>query len=232
MNQKTQITDYNNQPFPSSDIAIWWRDCLYEVTGKRYQVTIDPTGAGYYVELSQYEDSMVVDNKPSTQVPVGNVCYRQALRSWVLFTPWLVIGSLIIVYPAMIWTSVFKLLQVNAIPQWLNTQQLIGMTSLIGSLLVGVVILRILWAYYADRLVITDNGVDRQTGILSRKTTSLRFRDIRSIGLSQTLFQRLLGIGALEFSSAGSDGVDIRFDNLPNPVIIKQRIQQYYRQSG
>ncbi len=232
MNQRTQITDYNNQPFPSSEIAIWWRDLLNEVTSNRYQVTLDPAGSGYYVELSQYDDSRVVNKKHIARVPVESVCYRQALRSWILSIPWLVIGSLIILHPARIWTTVFKLLQINAIPQWLNTQQLIGMTSSIGLLLVGVVVLRIVWAYYADRLVITDNGVDRQTGIVSRKTTSLRFSDIRSIGLSQTLFQRLLGIGALEFSSAGSDGVDIRFDNLPNPVIIKERIQQYYRQGG
>ncbi|HFD11586.1 MAG TPA: PH domain-containing protein [Crenotrichaceae bacterium] len=229
MNHRTQITDYNDQPFPSSDIAIWWRDLLNEVTGDWYHVTQDPAGCGYFLTFTETQNRPVSAKMRLAQTPVQTVCYRQALRYWIGSALWLLIGGIIVIYPASIWRMLFQVFQINAIPLWLNTQQFIEITSWIGSILITFIVLRIAWAYYSDQLIITDIGIERHTGILTRRTTSLRFDDIRRIGLSQTLFQRFLGIGLVEFSSAGSDGVDINFNNVSDPSKIKDTIQNYCR---
>ncbi len=228
MSEQEEISFYDGNPFATSIIAIWCRDLLSKETGRHYQVIQDPHGQGFYVQSTASEinpDETIKINETGFQT----LCYRQALRSWILSIPWLIGGVLIITYPAAIWIMLFQLLQVNALPMWFSTSLVVGATTGIGFAVIGYILLKIVWAYYSDRLNVTADGIDRHKGILSRTTTSLRFSDIRSITTSQSVFQRLLGVGMLEFSSAGSDGVDIRFDNLLKPFIIKERIQHHCR---
>ncbi len=225
MSKLDQILFHGGQPFSTASIAQWCCDLLIKETGKHYQVLQYPQGQGFYVK------TMETQANPAETIPLKNsefqpMCYRQALRSWILSVPGLMVGVLIATYPAAIWIMLFKLLQINAIPTWFNLSLLIGVTTTLGLGVIGYIFIKIFWAYYSDRLNVTENGIDRHTGILSRTTTSLRFSDIRSIKISQSFFQRLIGVGVLEFSSAGSDGVDIRFDNLSKPFIIKGSIQR------
>ena len=62
-------------------------------------------------------------------------------------------------------------------------------------------------------------------GLIARETLSVRYRDIRSVGLKQSMVDRLLNIGLLEFAAAGTDDVDIRFSNVVDPTQLKARIQ-------
>jgi uncharacterized membrane protein YdbT with pleckstrin-like domain len=133
---------------------------------------------------------------------------------------------LVLLYPVKLWETVFWVLQVRAIPRWVDTGTLITITTMVGLVMLGYCIIRIVLDYYATCLKITKNGVEVQSGIISLNSTSIRYSDIRSIGVKQTAFQRFLGVGTLEFSAAGSDGVDIRFDNLSKPATIKAMIQQ------
>lgn len=216
------ITNHDGKPFPSPGMANWCRDLLHQATGRQYQV-IQSQG-GYFVALTVQSQDDGFDREQN-RLPLPTVQYRQAIRSWILFCPWMMLWTVLIVSPDMIWSVVFALTHIKTLPNWVPMQSVLDGTASIGLALLGYQLVTILWSYYSERLLVTAQGIDYHSGIWARQTTSLRFQDIRSISMQQSVFQRVLGIGSLEFSSAGSDGVDVRFDNLANPVMIKQTIQ-------
>jgi len=55
---------------------------------------------------------------------------------------------------------------------------------------------------------------------------SIRVEDVRSINVKQSLLERLLFIGDIEFSSAASPEAEVVFKKISNPMRIKRKIQQ------
>ena len=226
MEPQRQIVFYDGQAFASSTIACWCRDLLNSETGKQYHIVCDKQGDRFFIERATPALQSIDNGHAVAQHAIQSRMYRQALRSWLMSSPKIMIGLFIVVYPVQIWTSIFQLLRIQSIPSWFPIHTFVEITTFIGISMICVVFTQILWAYYSECLNVTSDGINRRSGILSRKTTSLRYRDIRNIGLQQSIFQRLLGIGTLEFSSAGSGGVEIRFDNIAKPFIIKATIQR------
>jgi hypothetical protein len=57
---------------------------------------------------------------------------------------------------------------------------------------------------------------------------SIRIKDLRNINVNQTLWQRLVGVGDVEFSSAGGSGIEVVFLGVDKPMQVKalaQRLQ-------
>ncbi len=225
MESQRPIVFYDGQAFTSSTIARWCCDLLNRETGKQFRIVCDEQSDGFFIERATPALQSIDNSQAGAQHAIQSRTYRQALRSWVMSIPWIMIGLFIVAYPVQIWTPIFQLLQIHSIPNWFPVHTLIKITMFVGVGMLCVVFMKILWAYYSECLNITNEGINRRSGILSRKTTSLRYCDIRNIGLQQSIFQRVLGIGTLEFSSAGSDSVEIRFDNIAKPFIIKATIQ-------
>ena len=74
-------------------------------------------------------------------------------------------------------------------------------------------------------------------GIIALDQVQIRFGDIKTVGVKQSILDRLLGIGTIHLDSAGTNGeVDIIFDNIINPVHMRHHIQslidQYMKQRG
>ncbi|MEE4383734.1 MAG: PH domain-containing protein [Pseudomonadales bacterium] len=85
-------------------------------------------------------------------------------------------------------------------------------------LLLGAVLGRL-----SNKYTVGDGRVTQHSGIVSRRQHSVRIRDLRSIELTQSLFQRLIGIGDLHFYSAG-DRAEVRFSGIPDPAGLRARI--------
>lgn len=87
--------------------------------------------------------------------------------------------------------------------------------SLIG---IGLIVLGVWWYRCAGTTLEVSNvrTVSRK-GILSRSTTEVRHVDVKQLHTHQTFFQRLLGVGTIEISSAGTGGVEISVSGLPYP---------------
>jgi uncharacterized membrane protein YdbT with pleckstrin-like domain len=65
-------------------------------------------------------------------------------------------------------------------------------------------------------------------GIIAQDHVQIRFPDIKTIGVHQSILERLLGIGKLHLDSAGTNGeVDIVFNNLVNPDYLRRRIMSF-----
>ena len=76
----------------------------------------------------------------------------------------------------------------------------------------------ILVGVWADRsfadYIVTTRRVEVITGILSRSSNEVKVSDIRSINVVKKGFLGFLGIGTVEFASAGGDDVEVSFTNI------------------
>ncbi|MGE5241767.1 MAG: PH domain-containing protein [Bacteroidota bacterium] len=90
--------------------------------------------------------------------------------------------------------------------------------------LIAVVIYRrYSWAYAID-----GDTIESREGIIARKVRSIRVQDLRNINVNQTLIQRIMGVGDVEFSSAGGSGIEVVFRGVDKPLEVKalaQRLQ-------
>ncbi len=87
----------------------------------------------------------------------------------------------------------------------------------------GMLIVRI----YNVRYSADERGLEAITGILSfsQKITRVRYEDVRSLELDQTLLERILDVGELEVGTAGTAGVEMAFEGVGAPFSIKKLIQ-------
>jgi len=92
-------------------------------------------------------------------------------------------------------------------------------------MLAGIVGLSILFKHLAWRFVITDDVIESRRGIIGRDLQSIRIQDLRNVNVRQSLFQRIFGVGDVEFSSAGSSDVEVVFFSIPDPMGLKDRVQ-------
>ena len=90
--------------------------------------------------------------------------------------------------------------------------------------LIAVVIYRrYSWAYTID-----SETIESREGLIARKVKSIRVQDLRNINVNQSLLQRIMGVGDVEFSSAGGSGVEVTFRGVDDPLKVKalaQRLQ-------
>ncbi|AHK80671.1 hypothetical protein M911_07850 [Ectothiorhodospira haloalkaliphila] len=78
---------------------------------------------------------------------------------------------------------------------------------------------------YSHRYCLRDGAIEVQTGLIARRTRRVNLTHIRSIGLEQSLWGRLFNVGHLEFASAGTGEIDIRWHGLRHPASIRQQVQ-------
>ncbi|PKP53004.1 MAG: hypothetical protein CVT90_02445 [Candidatus Altiarchaeales archaeon HGW-Altiarchaeales-3] len=72
--------------------------------------------------------------------------------------------------------------------------------------------------------IVTPNVVRSKIGILSLTEKEIRISDIREIVINQCIFQRILKIGDLSFSSASTNLVELSFKGVKDPMKIKDKV--------
>jgi uncharacterized membrane protein YdbT with pleckstrin-like domain len=77
------------------------------------------------------------------------------------------------------------------------------------------------WAY-----MINGDTIESREGLIARKVSSIRVRDLRNINVKQSLWQRLMGVGDVEFSSAGGSGIEVSFRGVSDPLQVKSLAQR------
>ncbi|MBA3563053.1 MAG: PH domain-containing protein [Gammaproteobacteria bacterium] len=82
-----------------------------------------------------------------------------------------------------------------------------------------------IYEHFAWRYVIADRSIECHHGILSRDVNAIRLRDLRNVNVRQSLLQRLLGVGDVEFSSAGGSGIEVAFRGVVDPLGLKRKVQ-------
>ncbi len=88
-------------------------------------------------------------------------------------------------------------------------------------LLAVVIYRRYSWAY-----TINGETIESREGLIARKVKSIRIQDLRNINVKQSLWQRLMGVGDVEFSSAGGSGIEVSFRGVSDPLQVKSLAQR------
>ena len=94
-------------------------------------------------------------------------------------------------------------------------------------ILVGLfVILAAYLKYINTHYVITDAGLYKKTGVLSRDVRKIGFDKVQNTSYSQSVVGADLGYGNVDVSTAGSGGVEMQFRAVPDPADVQERINR------
>ena len=81
-------------------------------------------------------------------------------------------------------------------------------------------------------LIVTNEGVSVERGILSKSVNELWHTDVRNVQIEQTFTQRIMGVGTINISSSGQGGIEITVRGIPNPQQVHRIIEQERRRLG
>ena len=89
-------------------------------------------------------------------------------------------------------------------------------------------LMRVLVAVYDSKFIIDDRGVEAHLGLVSfnLRQPRLRYEDIRGVEPTQTLVERMLGIGTLLVGSAMTFEVEIVMEGIDNPRAMQELINR------
>jgi uncharacterized membrane protein YdbT with pleckstrin-like domain len=80
---------------------------------------------------------------------------------------------------------------------------------------------------YGTRYTIRHDRIQTRKGIIAKYERSVRLENIRDLWLNQGVFDRILGIGTLGFSTSGGDGSEVVFRGIERPRALKERIEEH-----
>lgn len=87
-------------------------------------------------------------------------------------------------------------------------------------------------ARYSRDYYITDERVEMIWGIFGRSSKEVRICDIRAIDVHERGLSGLLGIGTLDFSSAGNAGVEVQFKAISSAHEVKELVRELQKGNG
>jgi len=96
-----------------------------------------------------------------------------------------------------------------------------------GVILGAIYILVIEGIRRGNKYYITNERVIHQFTFLSRKTSSCLYNKIQDVHFTQTLIERIFGIGKVHINTAGTHIVEIVFKGIKNPVNVKRMVEQH-----
>ena len=108
-----------------------------------------------------------------------------------------------------------------------NVQIVLALIGVPMLILVAVIVYR----YHVWTFTIRGDTIESCRGIIGRDVQSIRVQDLRNVNVRQTIWQRLLGVGDVEFSSAGGAGVEVTFYGVLDPLGVKDRVMRSNRDS-
>jgi uncharacterized membrane protein YdbT with pleckstrin-like domain len=132
------------------------------------------------------------------------------------------------------WRSVLRFYVIGVI--------LIGVAAAIGALASGtgvaigagaVALLLVLLVGFvkrsATRYVITTERLRIRRGLLSKTTQETRIERVQNVNTQQSLFERLLQVGTVDFDTAGTDDSEFRFVGVANPAEVVRAVDRAQR---
>ena len=95
----------------------------------------------------------------------------------------------------------------------------------IGTLVLIVLIILSIILRYRYLYTITDHRIIMRVGLIARNTNEIVTRHIRAINVRQSIVERLLDIGTIEFSTAAGEGIEVRFKGIREPYKVKNVVK-------
>lgn len=220
---RTNSINLRINSFASFDDAMDMCDLLSKETGEKYTVMPD-NHLGFTANRvdSNHQIKLGINN----EFGLKGRNFRQAWRGFVTNFLQILSGMMIFFKPYKVISWVFALVDINEIPEWLSLK---GAGELVGIFGVLVILhgMRFIYSYFSEKLFFDEDGVVHRRGIIAQTQVQIRFGDIKTIGVTQGILERFLGIGSIHLDSAGTNGeVDIEFKNIIDPISMRRDIQR------
>jgi uncharacterized membrane protein YdbT with pleckstrin-like domain len=84
----------------------------------------------------------------------------------------------------------------------------------------------------ATSFVITSERLHIRRGVLAKRTQETRILRVQNVNTQQTLLQRVLRIGTVDFDTAGTDDSDFRFVGVANPADVVSAVDRAQREGA
>ncbi|MGK2911355.1 MAG: PH domain-containing protein [Sphingobium sp.] len=72
-----------------------------------------------------------------------------------------------------------------------------------------------------ERLALSDSEILLERGLLSKQRTQLALSSVRTVRITQSIVQRMMGVGNIEIFSAG-DYAEIAIRGMPDPNMLRE----------
>ena len=82
------------------------------------------------------------------------------------------------------------------------------------------------------RYTITNQRLRIQRGILSKSVQQTRIERVQNVNTNQTLFDRILRVGTVDFDTAGTDDADFTFAGVGSPHRVVEAVDRAQRDAG
>jgi Bacterial PH domain len=250
------VYNLDGLPFRSEQTAQRMRDLLSGETGKHYHLDLYPDGgfvlrsesaiaSPLSCEMQESQGSELPDvsqgmsNMPahhgqpnrqkseSSAIQHRDYHLRPAVFRTNLFLLGLIgVAAILVLMPDTLLAVALDGLNIQPkrLGQWYRHVQ--GFMIAGGAVLLMTLWLALLWQRAGSLYRVTGFGVEARLGIIAHQTVGLRFQDIRSMTIRQSLPERLLGVGLLEFTSAGTDGVPVQFRQIAKPARVLKLVKE------
>jgi len=84
----------------------------------------------------------------------------------------------------------------------------------------------------ATTYTITDRRLHIKRGIISREVQETRLERVQNVNYNQSLFQRVVQVGDVDFDTAGSGDYSFSFDGVADPEQVVQKVDEAWRLHG
>jgi len=160
----------------------------------------------------------------------GLARYKRYMKKGFKFKPtYRAMLMLLSIIPIGVVGFLFPVFMLNLLPVDVltNLVKTVGEEKLIQGVSVGLGILavvaagRALWDRHIQRYTLEPSFVKHEEGIIRRESTKTQYLNIQSYDMNQSILGRILNYGTIEISSSGSDGAEIRMQNVVAPRLIE-----------
>ena len=100
---------------------------------------------------------------------------------------------------------------------------------LVAAVIIGVTVLAGLVKRIATRYTITDRRLNIKRGIVSRKVQETRIGRVQNVNYSQGVYERIMQIGNVEFTTAGTDESNFVFAGVGQPEQVVEKVDRATR---
>ncbi len=105
-----------------------------------------------------------------------------------------------------------------------------SMLVLVGIVLIALVIVGGYVWRMATTYTITNRRLHIKRGIIARKTQEARLERVQNVNTEQSVIERMLRVGTVDFDTAGTDADGFRFEGVADPLEVVQSVDRAQRE--
>jgi uncharacterized membrane protein YdbT with pleckstrin-like domain len=112
---------------------------------------------------------------------------------------------------------------------------LVGTVALGVAVGVGVYLVVLVVGFFkrlGTRYVVSTQRLYIRRGLLSKREQQTRIDRVQNVNTAQSLFERVLRVGTVDFDTAGTGDADFRFDGIANPGAVVRAVDEAQREAA